>query len=158
MAVFEYETTLPAAVERVFDFLARPANLALVAPPSPRVQLVAAPPRLTAGARFTARVSRFGLARLIESEVTWFEEGVGFTDEQVTGPFGRWVHTHEVEACPGGTLMRDRVEFEPPSGWLGWLASERRLRRALAAAFAFRRQRFVELFPPPCQPAPVTTP
>jgi ligand-binding SRPBCC domain-containing protein len=50
-----------------------------------------------------------------------------------------WVHTHEFEDVPGGTRMRDIVEYE--IGWspLGALAHAIFVRRALRRSFHFRR-------------------
>lgn len=144
MAIFEYTTQVPRPPGEVFDFLARPRNLHRIMPPTPRFEIVDAPERLTLGSRFTAKVWKFGLSRLIVSEITWFEEGVGFTDQQIQGPFGRWVHTHTVGATADGTLMLDRIDFEPPSGLIGCYLTESRLRRELAAAFAYREKRFAE--------------
>jgi ligand-binding SRPBCC domain-containing protein len=34
-----------------------------------------------------------------------------FVDEQLRGPYRRWVHTHLFESSGEGTLMTDRVEY-----------------------------------------------
>jgi ligand-binding SRPBCC domain-containing protein len=142
MAVFEHVTTLAAAPEQVFDFLTRPANLARVSTPPPHVELVESPERLAAGARFVVRIRQYGLSRLVVSRVSWFEEGRGFTDEQVDGPFRMWVHTHLVAAVPGGTAMTDRIAFAPPRGILGLFLTEARMMRLLRGQFAARGERF----------------
>jgi ligand-binding SRPBCC domain-containing protein len=145
MPVFEWETVLACPPGKVFDFLARPANLALVSPPELHLKLVDGPERLSLGARITARGSKLGIPQSITSEVTVFEEGVTFTDEQVRGPFGKFVHTHRVEPTPGGTRMSDRIEYEAPGGLIGLYLTETRIRKDLEALAAHRAKRFKEL-------------
>lgn len=41
----------------------------------------------------------------------------GFTDEQVSGPFLRWVHTHRFDALPnGGTRITEHIEYQHKVG------------------------------------------
>ena len=53
----------------------------------------------------------------------------------MSGAFRSLRHTHTFEAVPGGTLMRDRLEFTSPLGILGRIADalflERYMRRFL---------------------------
>src|SRR5262249_3407107 len=94
MPTFEYTTVLGSPPAQVFDFLARPRNALLVAPPSPKIEFIAGPDRLELGSRFTVRLGKFGIWRELVSVVRAFEEGVSFTDAQETGPFQKWAHTH----------------------------------------------------------------
>jgi ligand-binding SRPBCC domain-containing protein len=149
MPVFETETLLACPPEKVFDFLARPANLLLVSPPELKMRLVDGPERLALGARITVQGSKFGIAQKVTSEVTAFEEGVQFTDAQVQGPFGRFVHTHQVEPADGGTRMLDRIEYEAPGGLLGLVLTNNRIRQDLEALAAYRARRFKELLETP---------
>jgi ligand-binding SRPBCC domain-containing protein len=145
MPVFETETLLACPPAAVFDFLARPANLVLVSPPELHLKLVDAPERLALGARITVQGSKFGIPQKITNEITAFEEGVSFTDTQVQGPFARFVHTHRVEAVPGGTRMLDRIEYEAPGGLVGLLLTNDGIRKDLEALAAYRTRRFKEL-------------
>jgi ligand-binding SRPBCC domain-containing protein len=145
MPVFEAVTLVPCPPRALFEFLARPANLPLVSPPELHLRLVDGPERLSLGSRITVQGSRFGIPQRITSEVTAFEEGVGFTDAQVAGPFGKFVHTHRVEPADGGSRMTDRFDFEAPGGLLGWYLTDARIRRDLGAVAAFRAARFPEL-------------
>src|SRR5437588_7100798 len=83
MPVFEHVTALACPPARLFDFLARPANLVQVWPPELHAKVTDASERFTLGSRFTVRVRRFGIPQSITSEITAFEDGVGFTDAQV---------------------------------------------------------------------------
>lgn len=145
MPIFEYTTKLDVPVERAFDFIARPRNLLLISPPTPTIEILEAPERLALGSRFTVRLTHLGFQQQLTSEVTWFEGNVGFTDEQVEGPFTQWSHTHRLTTEGSGTSMLDRIEFEAPRGMLGWVLTNGRVENGLAAAFSFRDSIFRRL-------------
>jgi ligand-binding SRPBCC domain-containing protein len=132
-------------VAEVFDFFAQPANLVRVSPPELHMRLVEGPERLALGSRITLKGRRWGIPHRVVSEVTAFEPGVRFVDEQRRGPFARWVHSHRFEAVPEGTLVHDQIEFEPPGGVLGLLITARRIESELAAIFAYREKKLREL-------------
>ncbi len=62
----------------------------------------------------------------------------GFVDEQVAGPYRRWLHEHTFEAVDGGTLVRDLVDYELPLGPLGYLAHAALVARQLRDIFDYR--------------------
>lgn len=144
MPVFESITQLDCSPESAFDFISRPANLALVMPPEMNIKLIDPPERVALGCRIKGKASRFGIQQTIVTEVTEFEDGVGFVDEQVEGPFAKMVHTHRVEPHDGGTQLTDRIEFEAPGGALGWILTEDRILRELKTLAAFRSAKYQE--------------
>jgi ligand-binding SRPBCC domain-containing protein len=145
MPVFETVSVLACPVERVWEFLCRPANLVAVSPLELHMRLVDGPEVLTLGARITVQGRRWGISQKITSEVTTFTPPVKFVDEQRQGPFGKFVHTHTLEAVPEGTCMTDRVEFEAPGGLLGLVLGADRIREDLERVFEYRAKRFREL-------------
>jgi hypothetical protein len=65
--------------------------------------------------------------------------GRQFRDEQVEGPFARWVHTHAIE--PDGLdacFLEDRIDYALPLGPLGRLAGGAITRAKLRRMFAYR--------------------
>ena len=60
-------------------------------------------------------------------------------DVQTKGPYRSWRHSHAFSDAPGGTLVRDRVEYELPFGPLGELAHRLFVARQLRRIFDFRR-------------------
>jgi ligand-binding SRPBCC domain-containing protein len=67
---------------------------------------------------------RVGLIRWVALH-TAYEKDRLFVDEQIRGPFAKWVHRHEFEAAGGKTRLTDRIEYELPGGPLvnklfGW--------------------------------------
>lgn len=145
MPVFEAATLLACSPARVFEFLVRPANLVIVMPPELNLKLIDGPERLALGSTITVQGSRFGVPQKIASTVTAFEDGVSFTDAQVSGPFAKFEHTHRVEPDANGSRMLDRIEYEAPGGIVGLYLTNARIVRELASTMSFRTERFKAL-------------
>ncbi len=144
MPVFEAVTLVACPPQLAFEFVANPANLALVTPPEMYLEIVDPPLRVALGARIAARTSRYGVKQTLVNEVTRFEEGVGFTDEQVEGPFKKMIHSHRVDAHEGGTQLTDTFDFEAPGGLLGFLVTNDRILSELKTLSAFRSAKYKE--------------
>lgn len=75
----------------------------------------------------------------------------GVTDEQLRGPYLRWVHEYVFEPHPRGTLARDRMYYEVPGGRIvNAVIAERDVRRI----FEYRRDCLRQLFAPAPAPEP----
>ena len=146
MASLEAQIQIYSSIEEVFDFLARSENFLKIIPPELKVQVVAAPERLTLGSRFEVQIAGFGVPQKVIYEVTNFAEPNAFTEAQVQGPLGRYVQEHVISQQSDGTvLVTDRVEFEPPGGFLGLLLSADRLRTSLDQGLAYRHRELKRL-------------
>ena len=81
-----------------------------------------------------------GLSWRLRSRITSMDRPRSFTDEQVSGPFARYRHTHTFVARDGGTLMTDDWHHVAPLGPLGALADflflARHMRRTLESRAA----------------------
>lgn len=149
MPTFNAVTDLACPLERVWAFLCCPANVVEVTPPELHLRLLEGPESLSLGARFVVQVRRFGISQRVVSEVTRFEPGVTFTDEQVRGPFGKFAHTHRIEAYGGGTRMTDQIDYAPPGGVLGLVLTAARIEGDLKWMFEYRTKRMKEILKAP---------
>lgn len=145
MPVFTHATDVNCPAAKAWDFLIHPANLVQVTPPELGMQLVEGPSVLAQGARIVLLGRRWGVSQRIVSEVTAWEEGSSFRDEQREGPFKKWAHTHRVEPAGTGTRLYDEINFEPPGGMLGFLVTGARVLRELETVFAYREKKIKEL-------------
>jgi uncharacterized protein len=70
---------------------------------------------------------------------TKYIEGSLFQDEQVSGPFARWVHTHRMwPEPPSSSVLEDEVVYALPLGLAGRAAGGGMARRRLERVFAYR--------------------
>lgn len=140
---------IPRPRREVFAFFADARNLERITPPTLRfLILTPGPIPMRGGTSIDYRLSLFGVPFGWRTLIEAFEPESRFVDTQLRGPYRRWRHTHLFEDAPGGTLMRDRVEYELPLGPLGDLAHALAVRRQLRAIFDHRRDVIARLFPP----------
>ena len=121
---FVESVLIDAPVDDVFRFHEREDALALLTPPFPPVRLVCRKGGIDKGARVELRVGVFRWVALH----TAYERNRLFVDEQIHGPFAKWVHRHEFEAAGPKTRLTDRISYELPGGTLvnllfGWTVS-----------------------------------
>ena len=68
-----------------------------------------------------------------------FGEEARFTDEQESGPFRSWQHSHEFEAIDDRTTrLVDRITYTVGWGALGWIADKLVVAPKLRAMFRYR--------------------
>jgi ligand-binding SRPBCC domain-containing protein len=146
MPSFDAVLTVPRPLAEVFEFFLDPANLARVSPPELHMRLVEGPRRLQLGSVIVLQGRRWGVPQRVVSEITAFEPGASFVDEQRQGPFRRWRHAHRFETVPEGTRIVDRIDYEPPGGLLGLVATPKMLERDLQWVYGYRSEKLRELF------------
>jgi ligand-binding SRPBCC domain-containing protein len=124
MTRFEVTARIAAPPQRVFDLsLDVGLHTASMAGSGERVVGGVASGRMRLGDTVTWRARHFGVWWRMTSRISAFDPPGYFVDEQVGGPFRRWLHEHHFESDgDGGTVMRDVVDFAAPLGPLGRLA------------------------------------
>lgn len=88
----------------------------------------------------------FGIKMTWVTEITHVQEPDYFVDEQRIGPYGIWHHEHHLFDIDGGVLMKDKIYYQPPLGWLGDLANGLIIKGKLNEIFEFRRKALIEIF------------
>jgi ligand-binding SRPBCC domain-containing protein len=108
----ELETRIDAPPERCFD-LSRSVELHLEAAAATGERAVdgVTTGLLGAGDTVTWEARHLGRRRRLTVRITAFDRPCFFRDEQVRGPFRRFVHDHRFEPAGGGTCMRDVLEL-----------------------------------------------
>jgi len=143
--VFEASTTFSCSTAALFDFLTRPTNLVAVSPPELRLKVARGPEVLSLGTVLIVTARRWGFTQRFITEVTKFERGCLFVEEQRHGPFRKMTHHHRVEADGTAATMIDRVDYEPPGGPLGLLLTATRIEQEMNELYAFRVAKFKEI-------------
>jgi ligand-binding SRPBCC domain-containing protein len=135
-------------LDEVFAFFADATNLQAITPTFLRFSIrTPLPIAMRQGARIEYALSLFGLPLRWLTLISVWEEGRRFVDEQVSGPYALWRHTHTFEPVEGGTMVTDVVEYALPFGILGRLARGLFVRRTLDRIFAHRHEAIARLLP-----------
>src|SRR5262249_28075861 len=111
--ILEREQLVMRPLEECFAFFCDAFNLERITPPFLKFRIVTPRPiQMGQGAVIDYALSLYGIPvrwrTLIDA---WAPPGM-FVDEQLSGPYALWRHTHTFEAvAPDRTLMRDRVLY-----------------------------------------------
>jgi ligand-binding SRPBCC domain-containing protein len=112
----EAEVWLPAPRHEVFEFFGDPGNLQLLTPPWLDFSIKSELKAIESGSTIEYQLKLHRVPVRWVSEITVWDPPRSFVDEQVTGPYKHWVHTHLFEETDGGTSCIDSVEFAVPGG------------------------------------------
>lgn len=141
MPVYESRIPLPGPVERVFDFITRPANLQHISPPDVQMAFVEAPEVISLGSRLVFQIQIYGQVQRFEHEIVEFEAPTRFREKATSTPMKSWVQDYILEPAEDGlVILVNRIEFEPPSGLLGFILTPERIIASLEEGQAHRRE------------------
>lgn len=141
---FECEQFLPRPVEEVFPFFADARNLQRITPSFLDFKVVTPGPiEMREGAIIDYRLRVRGVPIRWRTRINVWEPNRRFVDEQIKGPYRKWVHEHTFEPVEGGTLCRDRVDYAVP---LDLLMHRPIVRPDIERIFAFRQRELARVF------------
>lgn len=133
--------------EEVFAFFERAENLARITPDFVNFEITTPTPiEMGEGALIDYRIRLFGVPMRWRTRIEEYRSNDRFVDTQVRGPYAVWRHTHLFADVPGGTEMRDIVEYEVPLGLLGSVARRLFVARTLDRIFDHRAEAIAQIF------------
>jgi ligand-binding SRPBCC domain-containing protein len=135
---------IAADIDRVFQFFSQAENLERLTPAFLNFRILTPTPlTMSAGTTIDYRLRLRGVPITWRSEITRWDPPHCFVDEQRTGPYRRWKHTHLFESQHGGTLVTDRVEY---ATWGGALVNALFVEPELRRIFDYRQAALTEHF------------
>jgi ligand-binding SRPBCC domain-containing protein len=141
LVVFAHRSIVSASAARLFQWHERPEALLDLVPLRRWVRIEHQVGGLRDGGRATIAVGAGPFRARWEARHFGFIQDEQFCDEQLSGPFAMWRHTHVFEAIgPNQTAYEDRVECVLPGGaFINWLSAPI-LRRMLTRMFEWRHK------------------
>ncbi len=141
------EQFVAADIAQVAEFFAQPENLARLTPDWLGFRILTpAPIAMRESALIDYEIRLGPLPMRWRTLITSYDPPHLFVDEQLSGPYSFWHHTHTFEAVAGGTMIRDHVRYLLPFGALGSLVQRLVVRRQLEAIFRHRAQAIAAVF------------
>jgi ligand-binding SRPBCC domain-containing protein len=110
--LFNSELWLARPPTEVFPFFADAKNLGTVTPPWLHFEILTPGYiEMGIGALIDYRISLHGIPLRWRTRITAWEPPFRFVDEQIKGPYRRWIHEHRFVESGTGTLCYDKVRY-----------------------------------------------
>jgi ligand-binding SRPBCC domain-containing protein len=137
------------SIEEAWNYFSSPENLANITPPKMGFNSTSkVDKKAYQGQIITYKVSPMPFIKMNwVTEITQVKKQEFFIDEQRFGPYKMWHHEHWFEALEdGSTLMKDKISYKIPFGFLGYLAQTIFIKKQLQSIFEYRYQILEKLF------------
>jgi len=143
------EQVLNVPLQQAWDFFSSPGNLQKITPSHMGFQITSEiDKKAYAGQIITYKVGVLsGIKSNWVTEITQVKEQHFFIDEQRFGPYKMWHHEHRFEELPNGkTVMKDKISYKIPFGFLGHIAQSIFIKKQLKEIFKYRYSTLEKLF------------
>lgn len=140
------DVTLGRSLEDTFGFFSDAGNLEAITPPELRFRIkTPLPIEMRQGSLIEYELSLYGVPFSWLTEISVWEPGVRFIDQQIAGPFKVWHHEHCFErAGEEQSRIRDQVRYVLPLEPLGRIAHPL-VRSKLDRIFSYRTDKVREI-------------
>ena len=137
----QFESEMPVSVEELFAWHEKPSAFTRLCPPWDKIRIIKPPESLQKGTKVELEVKIGPIWKRLVAEHFEYEKNKLFADRQIIGPFGFWEHFHEfIAKTPNASIMRDKIHFSAPFGFLGNLFLTRFLKQKIRETFIYRHE------------------
>lgn len=143
--------TLPQPVEKVFPFFADAHNLEKLTPDFLRFNVLTPRPiDMRSGCEIKYKLKVRGVPIRWKTTILDWDPPRKFVDNQDSGPYALWHHTHAFEPVDDGaaTLCTDTVRYKPKGWVLAGIINRFFVQRDVENIFRYRFRQLEAIFPP----------
>jgi ligand-binding SRPBCC domain-containing protein len=142
--VLEREAIIGEPIDLVFSFFSDASNLEVLTPKWLKFKILTEfPIVMKRNVKIDYKLKLHGFPIKWRSGITAWEPPYRFVDEQINGPYIKWIHTHEFSESTKGILIKDRVEYQVLGGmFTNFLYVAKQLDRI----FDYRKKKMEEFF------------
>lgn len=142
MPSFLFRSKLPVPARELWEWHMREGAIERLTPPWSVMKVLEGHGRISDTSRRVLRVPAGPFRMKWVARHHSFIEGRRFVDEQISGPFKSWVHTHRFVPDGDNTCtLEDSIDYEIPFGTLGRLASRPGVNEIVHRVFPWRHLR-----------------
>ena len=144
----EFEQFINLPIQDVFLFFSQPKNLSLITPPRLKFNILTPEPiQMNEGQLIDYTLTIMYIINIRWTTlITMYQEPNIFIDQQLKGPYSLWHHTHTFEEKDGGTLIKDKVIYGIPFGWIGRFLNFIYIKHDINSIFKYRHQILNKIF------------
>ena len=147
MQTLKTEVILNAPIDTVFSFFSNIENLEKITPNWLNFSLLAQPPMtIKKGSLFHFQIRLFKIPLKWKTEITCWEPPFRFSDEQIKGPYKKWIHEHRFIEEGNQTRMIDTVHYKVPGWFLSPLILKLFVKSAVIEIFRYRTEKIKQIF------------
>jgi uncharacterized protein (TIGR01777 family) len=141
-SVLENLIWIEKPIDKTFDFFSSEKNLEILTPKYLNFRVIGkSTDVIEEGTLINYKLNLHGIPIKWKSLISKFKNQTHFIDEQLNGPYKKWVHLHEFKTINGGTLIHDKVIYKIPFGKIGKLIAGSFIRRDLNNIFKYRNEK-----------------
>ncbi len=143
------EQILNIPINQAWDYFSSPENLSNITPDEMDFKITSdIGEKVYKGQIITYKVCPLPFLKTNwVTEITNVKENAFFIDEQRFGPYKMWHHEHWFEELENGkTLIKDKISYKIPLGFLGHIAQFLFVKNQLKSIFEYRYKTLEKLF------------
>lgn len=138
---------IPKKKEEVFSFFSAETNLEKITPPYLNFKVLGKDtPEIQDGTTITYKLKLHGIPLKWKSLISEFKVNETFIDQQLSGPYKKWVHKHDFISTHHGCLITDFIVYKVPMGIIGRIIAGAYVRRDVVKIFKYRESVIGEVF------------
>ncbi len=135
---FERKSPIAVSAENLFEWHTRPGAFERLTPPWEKVELIEKTGGIEEGSKVTLR---FPMGLKWVSRHYDLIENRQFCDEQIKGPFVKWLHVHRMLPKTERTsVLEDNIVYRLPLGSIGRALGKKTMQRKLERLFRYRHE------------------